>query len=100
MNGTVWSIRPFNFVLTFFYQFIELNIFNSPCPVLLHCLCADCSLGLECAFSMGQTSCLSSLLYLSWCLYVLTPLAPVTLYVTACISLPLDCEFLAGHIFC
>lgn len=35
MNGTVWSIRPFKLVLTHFYQFIELNIFNSPCSFLL-----------------------------------------------------------------
>lgn len=100
MNGTVWSIRPFKFVLTSFYQFIELNIFNSPCPFLLHCLCADCSLGLECAFFYGANF-LLVFPPLSLLVFVCTyPLAPVTLYVTACISLPLDCEFRAGHIFC
>lgn len=51
---------------------------------------------LECAFSVGQTSHLSSLLCLSW-LY-LPLMAPVVVYVTACISLPLDCEFFAGQI--
>lgn len=89
MNGTVWSIRPFKLVLTHFYQFIELNTLTLHVLPCFHCLCADCFLGLDCGFSMGQTFHLSSLLYLAW-LYVLTLLAPVTLYGTAGIALPLD----------
>lgn len=79
VNGTVWSIRIFKFVLSCF-----------------HCLCTYYSLCLECAFSVGQASHLSSLLCLLW-LYLFL-MAPVVVYVTACVSLPLDCEFFAGHI--
>lgn len=99
MNGTVWSIRLFKFVLTFFYQFMELNIFNSPCSFLLHCLCADCSLGLEYALFYGANF---PLVFppLSLMVFVCTYPVGTSYPVWNCLHIPLDCELLAGHIFC